>query len=262
MTEVTPVGRPRPRPDADELAEMLRTGSTMDIANECGVSRTTVCVWINEDLGANRARELWLERRHAVKTERAATARIRKVAGNITETPHTVRAAVFTDQAMMDALVATADGAQSITAVRYSQERKPGMPSAPAIMRRFGTWNAAIAAAGLNPIVNRGRKAEPQLVTGVATAVAYLSQCYKTNTRATADGVKAFAISRGIPSTAVARGRWRDLKAEALRRWDEFTDEPKFWEEAGTAVNLGTERPDWSVEKLTVHVPSDVDGAD
>ena len=259
MTEATPVNRPRSRPDAEELTQMLLEKSTMDIAEECGVSRTTVCVWINDDLGPNRARELWLERRLKVRAERAATSRVRKITGTTTS----ARAATFSDKNITDALVKVAGGARSLTAIRYGQERTPDMPSAPAIMRRFGTWNAAVAAAGLDPILNRGRKAEPQLITGVATAVAYLSHCYKTDTRATAEGVKAFAISRGIPSTAVVRGRWSDLKAEALRRWDEFTDEPKFWEEAGVPVDLGTDRPAWSTaDGLTVATPSDVDGSD
>ena len=254
MTETT---ARKARPTPEELENMLLEKSTMDIAEELGVSRTTVCVWINDELGPNRAQELWLKRRTKLSTERAETLKVKRVAGAVIGT----RPPKYTDDDIKNAILKIADGAQILTAARYSAERdKDTMPSAPIIMRRFGTWNAAIKAAGLEPIVNRGRQPQPQDTTGVAPAVAYLSHCYKNNQRASFTGVKEFAKSRGIPSTAVCRGRWSDLKAEALRRWDEFTDEPKFWE--GFDVKTETGRSRWTGDGLENMSVSKIDERD
>lgn len=217
----------RPRPSAEELAELLLQKSAMEVAEDYGVSRTTVCVWASEDLGPNKARELWQVRRKRIATDRAELVKVKRVAHTVAG----VTALKYSDQDIYDAMLAVADGASTLTASDYAARRdKKTMPSAPAIMRRFGTWNEAVKAAGLTPVMTRGRPSTSQVFTGLATTVAYLLHCYKTETKATFKGVKQFALERGVPTTAVARGRWSDLKAEALRRWDEFTDEPKFWE--------------------------------
>lgn len=126
-------------------------------------------------------------------------------------------ATTFTDDDLLAALRAAAGGDALSTAAYERHRSTAGGPSVAWIIRRFGSWRAACAAAGLPTHARSARAAtwsDEQLIGYVA---AYLADL-EPGARSSFAGYSAWAATQdGAPSGATVRARipWAEARRHA-----------------------------------------------
>ncbi len=124
---------------------------------------------------------------------------------------------VWDEGAILDALRAAADGGIAMSADAW---RAGGLaPTPPVIIRHFGSWNAAVAAAGLRPRASSGGGVRMLFDRGSCVRAVALFLRDPDLSHFGAAAYDAWARGRDdVPSLATVRNRgpWAEIKRDAI----------------------------------------------
>lgn len=125
--------------------------------------------------------------------------------------------AAWTDEELLSALQAVAEDVDGpLTSFAYNRLRAPGLPSTGAVVGHYGTWAAALAAAGLPPTGHRWRRwTEDEALEAIA---AWLAATDDHRYLTYVEAAKADASLPSVHYIDTRLGGWKLARAAARGR--------------------------------------------